>query len=110
MLNGVKISLNLQVGRIKSCTKEGVYISLGFFDDILLPPEALQHPSKFDENDQVRFFPPSPTFCPPTCRRNTTFFYIGSTLGLYRAVLTKLSVFATQALDLVMVFSLGDLP
>jgi DNA-directed RNA polymerase III subunit RPC8 len=41
------------VGRIKSCTKEGVYISLGFFDDILLPPEALQHPSKFDENDQV---------------------------------------------------------
>ena len=29
-------------------------MSLGFFDDILIPPEALQHPSHFDENDQVQ--------------------------------------------------------
>lgn len=41
------------VGKIKCCTKEGVYLSLGFFDDILIPPEALQHPYRFDETDQV---------------------------------------------------------
>ena len=41
------------VGKIKSCTKEGVHLSLGFFDDILIPPEALQHPHRFDETDQV---------------------------------------------------------
>jgi len=41
------------VGKIKCCTKEGVYLSLGFFDDILIPPEALQHPHRFDESDQV---------------------------------------------------------
>ena len=41
------------VGKIKCCTKEGVHLSLGFFDDILIPPEALQHPHRFDETDQV---------------------------------------------------------
>ena len=41
------------VGKIKSCTKDGVHLSLGFFDDILIPPEALQHPHRFDESDQV---------------------------------------------------------
>ena len=41
------------VGKIKCCTREGVYLSLGFFDDILIPPEALQHPHRFDESDQV---------------------------------------------------------
>jgi DNA-directed RNA polymerase III subunit RPC8 len=42
------------VGRIKSCSKtEGVAVSLGFFDDIVIPPEALQHPYRFDENEQV---------------------------------------------------------
>ena len=41
------------VGKIKGCTKEGVTISLGFFDDIIVPPEALQHPCRFDESDQV---------------------------------------------------------
>jgi len=41
------------VGKIKSCTREGVHLSLGFFDDILIPPEALQHPHRFDETDQV---------------------------------------------------------
>ena len=43
------------VGKIKCCTKEGVYLSLGFFDDILIPPEALQHPHRFDESDQVQY-------------------------------------------------------
>jgi len=41
------------VGKIKCCTREGVHLSLGFFDDILIPPEALQHPHRFDESDQV---------------------------------------------------------
>jgi len=41
------------VGKIKCCTREGVYLSLGFFDDILIPSEALQHPHRFDESDQV---------------------------------------------------------
>lgn len=28
-------------------------VSLGFFDDILIPPSALQHPSRFDETEQA---------------------------------------------------------
>ena len=42
------------VGRIKSCNRsEGVFVSMGFFDDIVIPPHALQHPYRFDENEQV---------------------------------------------------------
>lgn len=41
------------VGKIKYCSQEGVYVSLGFFDDILIPPESLQQPAKFDEAEQV---------------------------------------------------------
>nr|ACO11554.1 DNA-directed RNA polymerase III subunit RPC8 [Caligus rogercresseyi] len=40
-------------GKIKSCSKDGVQVSLGFFEDIWIPPEALQHPYRFDEADQV---------------------------------------------------------
>ncbi|TRY77865.1 hypothetical protein TCAL_08137 [Tigriopus californicus] len=43
----------IAVGKIKSCTREGVLVSLGFFDDILIKPEALQHPKRFDETEQV---------------------------------------------------------
>lgn len=28
-------------------------VTLGFFDDILLPPTALQHPSRFEEAEQA---------------------------------------------------------
>lgn len=28
-------------------------MTLGFFDDILIPPTALQHPSRFDETEQA---------------------------------------------------------
>lgn len=28
-------------------------VSLGFFDDIIIPPTALQHPSRFDETEQA---------------------------------------------------------
>uniref|UniRef100_A0A8C4Q1E8 DNA-directed RNA polymerase subunit n=1 Tax=Eptatretus burgeri TaxID=7764 RepID=A0A8C4Q1E8_EPTBU len=41
------------VGKIRSCGPEGVQVSLGFFDDIIIPPESLQQPSKFDETEQV---------------------------------------------------------
>ncbi|KAI4901239.1 hypothetical protein NFI96_017760 [Prochilodus magdalenae] len=34
------------VGKIKYCSQEGVYVTLGFFDDILIPPESLQQPAK----------------------------------------------------------------
>lgn len=40
-------------GKIRSCSQEGVHVTLGFFDDILIPPSALQHPSRFDENEQA---------------------------------------------------------
>ena len=39
-------------GRIKSSTKEGVTLNLGFFDDIFVPASNLQHPCRFDESDQ----------------------------------------------------------
>lgn len=41
------------VGKIRSCSQEGVHVTLGFFDDILIPPTALQHPSKFNETEQA---------------------------------------------------------
>nr|XP_028601954.1 DNA-directed RNA polymerase III subunit RPC8 [Podarcis muralis] len=41
------------VGVIKGCSLEGVRVSLGFFDDIIIPPESLQQPAKFDEAEQV---------------------------------------------------------
>ncbi|XP_064479009.1 DNA-directed RNA polymerase III subunit RPC8-like [Ornithodoros turicata] len=41
------------IGKIRSCCQDGVYISMGFFDDILIPPNALQHPSRFDEAEQL---------------------------------------------------------
>ncbi|XP_012668693.1 DNA-directed RNA polymerase III subunit RPC8-like isoform X1 [Otolemur garnettii] len=41
------------IGKIKGCSPEGVHVSLGFFDDILIPPESLQQPAKFDDAEQV---------------------------------------------------------
>lgn len=69
-------------GKIRSCSREGVHsklkyrfdesptkknkksqklnvsfvcyaVTLGFFDDILIPPTALQHPSRFEETEQA---------------------------------------------------------
>uniref|UniRef100_A0A8D8MV81 DNA-directed RNA polymerase II subunit RPB7 n=1 Tax=Culex pipiens TaxID=7175 RepID=A0A8D8MV81_CULPI len=40
-------------GKIRSCSREGVHVTLGFFDDILIPPSALQHPSRFEEAEQA---------------------------------------------------------
>ncbi|KAK1877790.1 DNA-directed RNA polymerase III subunit RPC8 [Dissostichus eleginoides] len=43
------------LGKIKYCSQEGVHVTMGFFDDILIPPESLQQPAKFlsDEAEQV---------------------------------------------------------
>ncbi|GCB75731.1 hypothetical protein scyTo_0019802, partial [Scyliorhinus torazame] len=40
-------------GKIKGCSQDGVHVTLGYFDDILIPPESLQQPAKFDETEQV---------------------------------------------------------
>ena len=39
--------------KIKNCTREGVYVSLNFFDDIFIPKDELQHPSRFEEAEQA---------------------------------------------------------
>jgi len=40
-------------GKIKSCSREGVTVSLGFFDEIFIPAENLQHPSRYEETENV---------------------------------------------------------
>ncbi|VDD82367.1 unnamed protein product [Mesocestoides corti] len=40
------------VGTVKSCTRDGLHISLYFFDDIFIPADKLRHPSKFDFEQQ----------------------------------------------------------
>ena len=34
------------VGKVRSCSRDGVHVSLGFFDNILVSPEYLQEPCK----------------------------------------------------------------
>ncbi|RZF43985.1 hypothetical protein LSTR_LSTR007257 [Laodelphax striatellus] len=41
------------VGKIRSSSKDGIHVTLGFFDDIFIPPENLQNPSRFCEREQV---------------------------------------------------------
>ncbi|XP_039311011.1 DNA-directed RNA polymerase III subunit RPC8 isoform X1 [Solenopsis invicta] len=41
------------IGKIRSCSPEGVHVTLGFFEDIVIPPHKLQHPSHFDQREQV---------------------------------------------------------
>ncbi|VEL41207.1 unnamed protein product [Protopolystoma xenopodis] len=36
------------LGTVKSCSREGVSVSLSFFDDILIPADKMRHPSRFD--------------------------------------------------------------
>lgn len=40
-------------GTLKSSSKEGLNISLGFFDSIIIPPHNLNEPSHFNEIDQT---------------------------------------------------------
>lgn len=44
---------SLLTGKIKSCTREGIFVTLGFFDDIFIPKDELQHPSRFEEAEQA---------------------------------------------------------
>lgn len=39
-------------GTLKSSSKEGLSISLGFFDSVVVPPQQLNEPSHFNETDQ----------------------------------------------------------
>mmetsp|Transcript_8658 Transcript_8658/g.14927 ORF Transcript_8658/g.14927 Transcript_8658/m.14927 type:complete len:213 (-) Transcript_8658:614-1252(-) len=41
------------IGRLKSCSREGVQISLGFFDDVYVPEHALQDDSFFSEVEKL---------------------------------------------------------
>lgn len=41
------------VGKVKSSSKEGIYVSMQFFDDIFIPASNLQSPTKFDEKEQL---------------------------------------------------------
>ena len=44
------------VGRISSSTSESIRISVGFFDDIFIPPHFLPTPSAFDYQEQAWFW------------------------------------------------------
>jgi DNA-directed RNA polymerase III subunit RPC8 len=41
------------VGKVKSCSREGIHITMMFFDDIFIPSNNLQKPSRFDEREQL---------------------------------------------------------
>jgi DNA-directed RNA polymerase III subunit RPC8 len=41
------------VGRVRSCSPEGVRVSLGFFEDILIPPHLMHEDCEFDTNEQL---------------------------------------------------------
>lgn len=41
------------IGKIRSCNMEGVHVTLGFFEDIVIRPNKLQFPSRFDQTEQV---------------------------------------------------------
>lgn len=43
-------------GKIRTCSPEGVHVTLEFFDDILVPPNSLPEPSTFDETEQAWYW------------------------------------------------------
>lgn len=40
-------------GTVRSCSEEGIHISLSFYDDILIPPTCMQSDTIFDPSEQV---------------------------------------------------------
>jgi DNA-directed RNA polymerase III subunit RPC8 len=40
-------------GKVKSSSKEGIHVTMTFFDDILIPINNLQKPTRFDEREQL---------------------------------------------------------
>ncbi|EFN81651.1 DNA-directed RNA polymerase III subunit RPC8 [Harpegnathos saltator] len=41
------------IGKTRFCSADGIHVTLGFFDDIIIPPHKLPYPSRFDQRDQV---------------------------------------------------------
>lgn len=41
------------IGKIKGCSKESVQVTMGFFDDINIPADSMQQPSKFVDKEQL---------------------------------------------------------
>lgn len=41
------------VGDLRSCDKNGLKLSLGFFDDVIIPEHSLQDPSFFDDSEKL---------------------------------------------------------
>ncbi|KAG2485051.1 hypothetical protein HYH03_016149 [Edaphochlamys debaryana] len=41
------------VGKLKSCSRDGLRVSLDFFDDVIIPEHALQDPSFYDESERL---------------------------------------------------------
>lgn len=44
------------IGKVKSSSKEGIYVSMMFFDDIFIPASNLATPSRFDEKEQLHIW------------------------------------------------------
>ncbi|CAD7704380.1 unnamed protein product [Ostreobium quekettii] len=44
------------VGKIKRVSRAGLHVSLGFFDDVIIPEHYLQEESMFDEAEQLWFW------------------------------------------------------
>lgn len=40
-------------GKVRSSSEEGIHVSLGFFDDIIIPPACMQPDTAFDPAEQV---------------------------------------------------------
>ena len=40
-------------GRLKKADRKGLYVSIGFFQDVFVPEHLLQEPSVLDENEQL---------------------------------------------------------
>lgn len=37
-------------GKVRDCTVDGIYVSLGFFEDVIIPASELQNPSYFQQD------------------------------------------------------------
>ncbi|CAK9299846.1 unnamed protein product [Gordionus sp. m RMFG-2023] len=44
------------IGKIKSSTQDGIHITIGFFDDIIVPSHLFQEKSLFDEKEQTWYW------------------------------------------------------
>ena len=47
-MNITKLAPQILVGRISSSNKDGILVSLDFFDDVFIPSYLLQAPSEFN--------------------------------------------------------------